>query len=48
MRGCYGDDTSDDCKNGERFSHATTVVLFKTFVGLIFIQGIYLSLLVQN
>lgn len=41
MRGCYGD-TSDNCKNGERFTYAMTVVLVKTFFGLIFIQGIYL------
>lgn len=38
MRGCYGDD-SNNCKNGERFTGAMTVVLVKTFFGLIFIQG---------
>lgn len=39
MRGCYGDDTSKNCKHGERFKYAMTLVLVKSFCGLVFVQG---------
>lgn len=39
MRGCYGSDV-DNCKQGERFKHATTTVLVKCLCGLVFVQGI--------
>lgn len=40
MRGCYGNDTSENCKYGERFKYAITIVLVKCFFGLVFVQGI--------
>lgn len=38
MRGCYGD-TNKDCKNGEKFKFAITLVLVKSFCGLVFVTG---------
>lgn len=39
MRGCYGEDTSNECENGEKFKYAITLVLVKSFCGLVFIIG---------
>lgn len=41
MRGCYGDesDKSGKCKHGDRFEFAVTLVLVKTFFGLLIVLG---------
>lgn len=45
MRGCYGGDVKDGCKDGEKFRFATSLVFVKSFCGLIFIQGVYNKLI---
>lgn len=40
MRGCYGDNESNDCSHGEKFKYELTLVLVKSFFALIFVQGI--------
>lgn len=41
MKSCYGDedDRNGECKHGERFRYAVTLVLVKTFFGLFFVLG---------
>lgn len=40
MRGCYGDTVNKDCRNGERFKYAVTLVCVQSLCALTFIKGI--------
>lgn len=39
MKGCYGEDKSNNCENGEQFKFASSLVLVKSFCGLVIISG---------
>lgn len=40
MRGCYGDTVHKDCRNGERFKYAVTLVGVQSLCAFTFIKGI--------
>lgn len=41
MRGCYGDSVNKDCRNGERFKFAVTLVGVQSLCAFLFIKGIF-------
>lgn len=45
MRGCYGDSVNKDCRNGERFKYAVTLVGVQSLCAFLFIKGILIFVL---
>lgn len=43
MRGCYGDEVNKDCRNGERFKYAVTLVGVQSLCAFLFIKSIAIS-----
>lgn len=41
MRGCYGDAVNKDCRNGEKFKYAVTLVLVQSLCAFLFIRSKY-------
>lgn len=39
MRGCYGDSVNKDCRNGEKFKYAVTLVGVQSLCAFIFIRS---------
>lgn len=44
MRGCYGDSVNKDCRNGEKFKYAVTLVGVQSLCAYLFIKSKYFSI----
>lgn len=48
MSGCYGVDTRENCKHGDKFKFELTLVLIKNIFGLTFVEGIRSNIILRS